>query len=95
MKKFFLVAAILILPSLSFAHGSLLNLTKAAIDESLEVFVDSKAKDISDSFSGVKAWRSKTKIKVRIYFDENNQSVVYSCEMKHFQDGTEKMMCIE
>lgn len=75
------------------AHGSLLNLSKMAISESLVVFENSQSEPIVRSYSGVKAWSSKGKIKVRVYFDNNKSSIVYQCEMKHFDDGSESMVC--
>ncbi len=74
------------------AHGSLIDLSQDAISESLVRFQSAFSAKQIQTYSGVKAWKSNSNIKVRVYFD-GNDSVVYECELKHFDDGTEKMVC--
>ena len=76
----------------ALAHGSLIDLSQVAISESLNQFQSAFSAKQIQSYSGVKAWKSSNNIKVRVYFDSSD-SVVYECELKHFDDGTEKMVC--
>jgi hypothetical protein len=88
MKKTIFV--LILLPWIASAHGTKLEMVNAAVGAALETFTKDETKAVKDAFNGVKAWVSADKVKVKAYYNNNANTVDYTCEMMHH--GTEEMM---
>lgn len=79
-------------PTLAFAHGSAIQMVSDSTAAALEKFAGEE-KGPAASFSGVKTWLSGAEAKVRVYFNNNADSVYYTCTMQHESNGSEHLMC--
>ena len=91
MKK--IISSIIVFCSFkAMGHGKKLEMVDLSVSEALALFKSEADPATLQSFSGVKSWASGAKIKVRVYFNSNKDSIVYSCAMQH-RAGQETMKC--
>jgi hypothetical protein len=80
MKKLLIIAMIFV-PVSVFAHGSVAEMTAAAVDSATEKLeTDSPA--ALQKFIGVKGWPAADKLMVKFYLNDNTE-IVYTCEHQH------------
>ena len=88
-----LIAALLLMaPLQAFAHGDKIEMAAQSTTAALEKF---KAEETTpaQSFSGVKTWLAGEDAKVRVYYNENRDSLVYTCIMHHDSNHEVHLMC--
>lgn len=91
MSKIFLFLSLLA-PSVGFAHGSSIQMVSDSTTEALQKF-ESEEVSAATSFSGVKTWISGADAKVRVYYNNNADSIYYTCVMHHGDNGEEHLNC--
>ena len=79
--KNFLVAMLVVLPTLAFAHGNNLAMTADSLTMTAEMFEKEFPTPLK-TYSGVKAWPDSNMILVKIYYEGNTKFVQYHCHMK-------------
>ncbi len=78
-----LIATMLLIPVMGFAHGTATEMVGASTVEALKKFSTDEVATVVSAFNGVKSWVSGATIKVKVYYDRNAKFIDYSCEMMH------------
>ncbi|MBX3022754.1 MAG: hypothetical protein KF799_13860 [Bdellovibrionales bacterium] len=91
MKKAAMIM-FLFMPALAFAHGSTIQMASDSTKAALTKF-ETEETGPASSFSGVKTWLNGSDAKVRVYYNNNADSIYYTCMMHHEADGSESLMC--
>lgn len=94
MKKIVLSFAFFALPSVGFAHGNIFSTTTDSVSAAIVKF-QTEDRSIVDAYKGLRAWHSGAVVKVRFYYGDDNASLLYQCEMKHYENGEEEIICSE
>ena len=87
-----LIAILLVAPMQALAHEDKIEMAAQSTTAALEKF---KAEETTpaQSFSGVKTWLAGEDAKVRVYYNENRNSLVYTCAMHHGSNREVHLMC--
>lgn len=80
-------------PGLAFAHGSRIKMVSDSTQVALDKFESEEAAAAS-TFTGVKSWVNGDQTKVRVYFNDNQDSIYYTCTMNH-GGGQEVLDCVK
>ena len=92
MKKAIIAAGMFLLPGIGYAHGNIFSTTADSIAVAIEKF-QTEESAIVNSYKGLRAWQSGSFIKVRFYYGNADDSLLYQCEMKHHGNGEEEIVC--
>jgi len=91
--KLMLVLSILLSFHFASAHGSKSELVLAATVTAVDSFENEEPKEVVMAFNGLKSWVSGATIKVKLYYNSNENSISFDCEMVHSDGGSEEMVC--
>jgi hypothetical protein len=86
-----LALSLLLLPGFAFAHGTKIKMVAESTTVALAKFEAEEAAAVQ-TFSGTKTWLSGADAKVRVYYDDNANSIYYTCVMQH-TGGNEQLVC--
>ena len=93
MKR--LTALVMMLPSLTFAHGTVLEAVRDGSVAAINTFKANETKEVQKTFKGIKSWSTGDVINVKLYLDQAGKevSVLYVCQMQHGNSGKEEITC--
>ena len=91
MKRILFTLSV-VFPAMVLAHGSKVETVEQATVVALEKFEKEETEAVVKAFNAVKSWVSGAKIKVKAYYKENEERVLYECQIKHVAEE-EEMVC--
>jgi hypothetical protein len=86
------IAMLFLMPGFAFAHGSKIQMVSDSTKAGLDKF-EAEEPGPASSFAGVKTWINGADAKVRVYYNNNADSIYYTCAMHHGGNGEEHLIC--
>ena len=81
-------------PVFALAHGSKTKTIDEAVTLALAKFEAEQSEAIVNGFSGVKAWVSGSKVRVKAYYNMHQEHILYTCESVH-SGGQDVLQCAQ
>ena len=88
------ILIIFLFPVFALAHGSKTKTVDESVTIALAKFEAEQSDAVVNGFSGVKAWLTGSKVRVKAYYQMHQEHILYTCESVH-NNGQDVLQCTQ